>query len=117
MTKRGGDRGGSGGGDDDALAFAEAMRGAKPLPAAVRGPLPAAPRPRGATPDRGRLAARARPEAYEAPPEGLTQSSAFAVETTGGSIEGRGRGVDGKWLRRLKAGELPVEARLDLHGY
>jgi len=41
----------------------------------------------------------------------------FAVETTGGSIEGRGRGVDVKLLRRLKAGELPVEARLDLHGH
>lgn len=117
MTKRGGDRAGTGAGDDDALAFAEAMRGAKPLPAAVRAPLPAAPRPRAAPPGPGRLAARSRPEAYEAPLEGLTQSSAFAVETTGGSIEGRGRGVDVKLLRRLKAGEVTVEARLDLHGH
>jgi DNA-nicking Smr family endonuclease len=117
VTKRGGDRGGTSGGDDDALAFAEAMRGAKPLPAAARGPLPAAPRPRGAPPGRGPITARPRPEAYEAPPEGMAESRAFAVEATGGSIEGRGRGVDVKLLRRLKAGELPVEARLDLHGH
>jgi DNA-nicking Smr family endonuclease len=117
VTKRGSDRGRTSGGDDDALAFAEAMRGAKPLPAAVRGPLPAAPRSPGASPGRGRIPARPQVDAYEAPAEGLTQSSAFAVVTTGGSIEGRGRGVDAKLLRRLKAGELPVEARLDLHGH
>ncbi|HEX4405596.1 MAG TPA: Smr/MutS family protein [Polyangia bacterium] len=105
MTKRAG--------DDDASAFDEAMRGAKPLATHERGrvplrpPTPSTGRPRGGD-------ARARILA----PENASSkaSAAFTIATVGEAIEGRATGVDVKRLRQLKAGEVRVEARLDLHG-
>ncbi|MBK8482111.1 MAG: Smr/MutS family protein [Proteobacteria bacterium] len=32
------------------------------------------------------------------------------------AIEGSAAGIDPRWLRRLRRGEVPVEGRLDLHG-
>jgi DNA-nicking Smr family endonuclease len=100
--------------DDDAHAFAEAMRGAKPLAPDARARVPLPPEPaRGA---RARVA-RARTEARAlSSADALAESTAFQVETFGDAIEGRAVGIDAKVLRRLKAGELRVEARLDLHG-
>ena len=100
-----------GAGDDDARAFAEAMRDAKPLPAGRR--VPPRPEPKRGPPPR-RAPAPAEPDV--GPPDAPAESTTFAVETVGGAIEGRGVGVDVKLLRRLKAGEPRVEARLDLHG-
>lgn len=98
-------------GDDDADAFAEATRGAKPLPPDGRGRVAARPASRGAPPrlPRARAASAGTPDAVDA-------STTFEIETVGDAIAGRGVGVDARLLRRLKAGEPRVEARLDLHG-
>ncbi|HSZ81247.1 MAG TPA: Smr/MutS family protein [Polyangia bacterium] len=106
MTKRAG--------DDDASAFAEAMRGAKPLAAQVgaRARVPARP----PTPSTGRARGGDVPTRILASDDAFEASATFAIATVGDAIEGRAKGVDVKLLRRLKAGELRVEARLDLHG-
>jgi DNA-nicking Smr family endonuclease len=105
VTKRG----------DDADAFAEAMRGAKPLTADERGRVPARPAPKGPAP-RHTPGAGAHADGYDGPIESLAESTAFEITALGETIEARGAGVDIKLLRRLKAGEPRVEARLDLHG-
>jgi DNA-nicking Smr family endonuclease len=112
------------GDDDDAHAFAEAMRGAKPLAAAGedRGRIPLAPEPKHGPPPRtaGGPRAPAGAEAADAflvgPADALTDSDTFEIATVGEAIEARARGVDVKLLRRLKAGDPRAEARLDLHG-
>jgi DNA-nicking Smr family endonuclease len=112
-------------GDDDAQAFAEAMRGAKPIAPDGRARVPKVPTKlpmttRGAAP-RQTPAARARAAAAsrldEAAPDAFDGGAVFEVETFGGSIEGRAVGLDVKLLRRLKSGELRALARLDLHGH
>jgi DNA-nicking Smr family endonuclease len=105
VTKRG----------DDADAFAEAMRGAKPLASDERGRVAVRPAPKG-PPPRHTPGAAPRPDAFDGPAETLGDSATFEVTTLGETIEARGVGVDIKLLRRLKAGEPRVEARLDLHG-
>jgi DNA-nicking Smr family endonuclease len=102
VTKRG----------DDTDAFAEAMRGVKPLASDERGRVPPRPAPKGPPPRR----APGGPAAREGSIEGLAESATFEVTTVGETIEARGTGVDIKLLRRLKAGEPRAEARLDLHG-
>jgi DNA-nicking Smr family endonuclease len=84
--------------DDDEHAFAEAMRGARPLPPGhtrVTGEAPAA-RPRG------------KPAAAAAAP--------FVVEQVGDTIRGRAPHVAIKQVHELRAGAHAVDARLDLHG-
>jgi DNA-nicking Smr family endonuclease len=100
-TGRGGD--GRSDDDDDADdddAFAEAMRGARPLARGhervVSGPIPSA-------------AARRPPAAARAAPP-------FVVEQTGDTIAGRARDVALKLLHDLRVGTHAIEARLDLHG-
>jgi DNA-nicking Smr family endonuclease len=100
---------------DDADAFAEAMRGAKPLADDERGHVPTRPAPKGAPPRRA-PGAGPRAAAYVGPTDTLAESTTFEVTTLGETIEARGTGVDVKLLRRLKAGEPRAEARLDLHG-
>jgi DNA-nicking Smr family endonuclease len=104
--------------DDDADAFAEAMRGAKPLADDERGRVPPRPAPKSAPRQPPAPPARAGGDvdASLGPLEAPTESVAFEVVTVGEGIEARGAGVDVKLLRRLKAGEPRVEARLDLHG-
>jgi DNA-nicking Smr family endonuclease len=101
-------------GDDDASAFAEAMRGAKPLAphvdARVRVPL------RPPTPSTGRTRGGDAHARILGSDEAFETSATFTIATVGEAIEGRATGVDIKLLRRLKAGELRVETRLDLHG-
>ena len=90
----------SSGDDDDTRAFEEAMRGARRLPGPrvdASGDAPAA-----------AARTRAPPRPQIAPP--------FEVEEVGESISGRARGVSLQLLRALRAGEPPIEARLDLHG-
>jgi DNA-nicking Smr family endonuclease len=85
--------------DDDQHAFAEAMRGARPLPPGhprVTGPSEAAPRRKRA------------PAAAASPP--------FVVEQVGDTISGRAPDVAIKQVHELRAGVHAVDARLDLHG-
>jgi DNA-nicking Smr family endonuclease len=102
-------------GDDDARAFEEATRGARPIARAGRvGRVPLRPAaPAGPPPHQP----RATPPALDddAAPRAPGDAT-FDVVVTGAAIAGRADGVDARVLRRLKAGELPVEARLDLHG-
>jgi len=100
---------------EDADAFAEAMRGAKPLADDERRRVPARPAPKG-PPPRHVPGGGPNADAFEGPPDTLGESATFEVATHGELIEARGTGVDVKLLRRLKAGEPHVEARLDLHG-
>jgi DNA-nicking Smr family endonuclease len=101
------------GGEDDARAFEEAMRGARPLPAEARRKhaLPSPPA-RGPAP-RAAHARAATSIDVETPFEPSAAGGAFRIETRG---EARGSGVDARAFRALKAGDTAVEARLDLHG-
>ena len=96
MAPTGHDGGGKGSDYDD--AFAEAVRGARPL--GQRDARVTAPQPAIAEPRRNRPA----------------PAPAFIVEQTGDEIVGRAADVSLKLLRELRAGAHPVEARLDLHG-
>lgn len=46
----------------------------------------------------------------------VEEGSRFEVQDDGRRIEGRRRGVDGGLVRRMRHGEIPVDATLDLHG-
>lgn len=46
----------------------------------------------------------------------VEEGSRFEVQDDGRRIEGRRRGVDGGLVRRMRHGELPVDATIDLHG-
>jgi DNA-nicking Smr family endonuclease len=99
------------GGVDDARAFDEAMRGARPLPPEGHGRrVPVGPAHTEAPP---RSARREREELArgEAPDNG-----AFAVEAVGETISGRAGGVDAQKVRELRSGRARVQATLDLHG-
>jgi DNA-nicking Smr family endonuclease len=90
--------------DDDArddAAFAEAMRGARPLP-------PGTSRITGAAVPASRPT-RARARAPRPGP-------AFIVERTEETVSGRAADVGGPVVRALRRGDPPVAARLDLHG-
>jgi DNA-nicking Smr family endonuclease len=107
--------------DDDARAFAEAVRGAKPAPPGRRDRVPLAPPPKQGPPPRSAGGARVpvgaeAADAFLGTPEALTDSETFEILTAGDAVEARARGVDLKLLRKLKAGEPRAEARLDLHG-
>ncbi len=102
--------------EDDARAFEEAMRGARPLPAearrkhalppaTARGPAPRAPRESAPT-----------PVDVDVPLDTIASASVFRIETRGEAIEGRASGVDARAFRALKRGDTAVEAQLDLHG-
>jgi DNA-nicking Smr family endonuclease len=89
------------GADDDEEAFAEAMRGARPLPtgpARVVAPPPAAP-------------SRRKPAA------GAAAACPFVVEQTADTIAARARDVAAKLVSELRNGAPAVDARIDLHGH
>jgi len=46
----------------------------------------------------------------------VEEGSRFEIVDDGRRIDGRRRGVDGGMVRRMRLGELPVDATLDLHG-
>jgi len=97
----------------EARAFAEAMRGARPLARTSHVPLRPAPTP-GAPPRQTRTTLAEVDGAWRA--DDALESATFAVVVTGDSIAGRARDVDARLLRRLKAGEPAPQATLDLHG-
>ncbi len=82
---------------EDDKSFAAAMRDATPLEGRkkIRTP-PAAPKP-------------ARPAA-------AAQAPSFALEVDGERIEGRAADVGRKTLSRLRRGDFPLDAEIDLHG-
>lgn len=91
--------------DEDAAAFAEAMRGATPLDLDQR---------RRRAPAASERPARD-PARARAPAQGAG-TDAFTVEVAGGTVAGRAPGIEARQLRSLRAGDYPIEARLDLHG-
>jgi DNA-nicking Smr family endonuclease len=104
--------------DDDARAFEEAMRGAAPLPEAERRRLRVSttePAPPARSPPPRRAPARdAEDDAALA--DLVSTGARFEIETVGETVAGRAAGIDARVLRRLRAGEYPVDATLDLHG-
>ena len=69
------------------------------------------------TPLKGRDKLRERPRTLrrrrrEDPIEGIR----FEVERDGDRIEGWAEGIDRRHVRKLRGGEVPRDARLDLHG-
>lgn len=96
MSATGGKEPTSDTGRDDWKASVE---GASPIGGAERVPPPDAPR-----------TLRRRKSAV--PGEG----SVFAIQRIGEQIEGRASGADDALLRRLRNGEFPPDARVDLHG-
>jgi DNA-nicking Smr family endonuclease len=102
--------------EDDRRAFEEAMRGVTPLsndaratrrphdPGAKAPPRPAAPR----------VSEDALAEAELA--DLIESGNALAVEEVGESVAAVASGIDRRVLKRLRAGQFPVDAELDLHG-
>jgi DNA-nicking Smr family endonuclease len=86
--------------DDDAAAFAEAVSGARRLGGAAR-----------ISPASATRADRARP-ARPVP----AATPRLWIEDAGDDWMARADGVDRRVLRMLRAGNVPIEARLDMHG-
>lgn len=85
-----------GGRNDDHSDFESAMKDVQPLAGrdVVTPPPKSAARPAGAAGD---------------PAE-------FDIERTGERIEGRAAGINRAQLRKLRAGRIPIDVRIDLHG-
>jgi len=96
--------------DDDQRLFEQAMFGVKPLSPAQRqrAAIPAPP------PRRSRAAsdeALARADLADL----VQKGDQFTLDEVGDTIAGLAPGIDRKLLARLRAGDYPVEAELDLH--
>jgi DNA-nicking Smr family endonuclease len=71
----------------------------------------------GVKPLAGRDKLRPAPEPERrGPPRSRAEPVHFEVERLGERLEGRAPGIDRRHLRRLRAGRVPVDARIDLHG-
>jgi len=100
--------------DDDLRVFEQAMSGVKPLSqaerrqrsAAVVNPPPAPRRSRAASDD-----ALARADLADL----VQKNDRFVLDEVGEAVSGLAPGIDRKLLLRLRAGDYPVEAELDLH--
>jgi DNA-nicking Smr family endonuclease len=101
--------------DDDLRVFEQAMSGVKPLSAAQRqqratpaaaGPVAPVRRSRAASDD-----ALARADLADL----VQKHDHFIVEEVGETVSGVAPGIDRKLMVRLRAGDYPVEAELDLH--
>jgi DNA-nicking Smr family endonuclease len=89
-------------GPTDRAALEEALAGVKPLRGgAVHARTPS------------RAATKPAPRGRE---ESTSEGQQFQIVTSGERVEGVAVGVDRAWLRRLRAGEVRVESRVDLHG-
>ncbi|HEX3694363.1 MAG TPA: Smr/MutS family protein [Polyangia bacterium] len=104
--------------DDDRL-FEQAMRGVTPLSSAERSRRAAPAGAPAVAPSRATLRARARREDALADAdlvELVAKPGHLTIEENGESMFGFGAGVDRRLLRRLGAGDYPIDAELDLHG-
>jgi DNA-nicking Smr family endonuclease len=93
-------------GDEERELFRKAMRGVKPLPVATR-----APAPKRNPPARARFA---RADQLAVLRESIGPPDPDILP--GDSLEYRREGVPATLLRRLRLGELRIEAEIDLHG-
>ena len=98
--------------DDDAAAFAEAVRGARKLGGVPRVAVGVAP----AAFSVQRPGVRKGNGGAQAAGSAAVPTLGMAVQDTGELWTARADGVDARLLRKLRAGELPIDARLDLHG-
>lgn len=114
---------------DDAAAFAEAVRGTRELggvrrvPATATGAPPAPRSSVGSAALSGGAFRRAHALGGQAalavpalPPPGAPVGPTVQPGSTGETWSARADGVDARVSRKLRAGHLPVEAELDLHG-
>jgi DNA-nicking Smr family endonuclease len=85
--------------DDEARAFGEAMRGARPLDHGPR-----------------RVTGSPRPASARRVVEPPSDVAPLVIETVGDAVSGRASDVSAALLRALRRGEHRPEARLDLHG-
>jgi DNA-nicking Smr family endonuclease len=100
--------------DDDLRVFEQAMSGVKPLSpaerrqrsAAVVNPPPAPRRSRAASDD-----ALARADLADL----IQKHDRFILDEVGEAVAGLAPGIDRKLLQRLRDGDYPVQAELDLH--
>lgn len=93
-------------------AFLEAMRGVERL----RGPRRVAPGPGARRRPAPAIDARVQAATHQATAEAGAGPGAFVVESAGEIWNARANGIDRRLTSRLRSGELPVEARIDLHG-
>lgn len=94
---------------DDAAAWFSAMTGVRPIDGAPSLPLPK--KRKAPKPPTEPVISR---EDYARQVAG---SDAFDMEMEGDTIRGRAADVSRVILARLASGEMPIEARLDLHGF
>lgn len=94
--------------NNDARAFAEAMRDARKLHGPTRVPVT---QPGNHAPRQGR-----RPPRAATPTPSSDPTAAFEVEQVGEMWSARANGVDRRLVRKLAAGKIAAEARIDLHG-
>lgn len=101
---------------DEAAAFAEAMRGVKELEGRARmvvGGSETRPRAHPAAVEARRARAQAPAQIAEL---GHTLSGEPSADVVGGEWQLCAGGVDRRAIKRLRAGDVAIEARLDLHG-
>lgn len=100
--------------DEDMRVFEQAMSGVKPLSAAERrqraavaaSPVPAPRKSRAASDE-----ALARADLADL----VQKHDRFVLDEVGETVSGLAPGIDRKLLQRLRAGDYPIEAELDLH--
>jgi DNA-nicking Smr family endonuclease len=97
--------------DDDMRVFEQAMSGVKPL-AATQRQRAALPAP---TPPRRSRAASDEALAHADLADLVQGHDRFTLDEVGETVAGLAPGIDRKLLHRLRAGDYPVEAELDLH--
>ncbi len=96
--------------DDEAAMFLEAVGGVAPVKVKPQRVDPTAPPPK--TIERAGEEA----ESLTRLAELIAPDDVFEVDEDGERVEGHVRGFDARVLKRLKAGEFPVDASVDLHG-
>ena len=94
--------------DEDARAFAAAMADARKLGGRGRIPVTRTPAP-GAAPRRSGVVAH--------PAVPVESAARLMVEEVGEQWTARADGIDRRFTRKLAAGKVAIEARLDLHGH
>jgi DNA-nicking Smr family endonuclease len=100
--------------NEEARAFAEAMRDARKLQGPGRVPVtrtPSFPTAQKPHPRSAALPSNDGPTA-----SGTGRSAALVTEEAGELWSARANGIDRRFARKLAAGKIPVEARVDLHG-
>jgi DNA-nicking Smr family endonuclease len=106
---------------DEALALYRMMNGVTPLAGKGKTRLPrsqatVAPSNLDARRAEAEVPVRAEEEMVHAHLRALVEGGRFEVEDDGRRVEGRRHGVTPDVMRKLRRGNLPIDARVDLHG-